>query len=107
MIVAEGEDVNGLFFLGYPLHPPGRQDRLRDEHLYKINRPMLFVSGTRDTFADHDLLEKVTSRLPTAEVHWVEGGNHSLNKGKGNAELARTYEEVLGILSDWVRVNQN
>ena len=106
MIVAQGEDVNGLFFLGYPLHPPGRQDRLRDEHLYKIKKPMLFVSGTRDTFADHDLLAKVTAKLPTAKVHWIEGGNHSLNKGEGKEELARTYEEVIGILSEWVRVNQ-
>ncbi len=106
MIVAEGEDVNGLFFLGYPLHPPGRQDRLRDEHLYKITKPMLFVSGTRDAFADYDLLAKVTAKLPTAKVHWVEGGDHSLNRGKGKEELARTYEEVIGILSEWVSANQ-
>jgi len=105
MIVAEGEDVNGLFFLGYPLHPPGRQDRLRDEHLYKIDKPMLFVSGTRDNFANRDLLAKVTAKLPTAKVHWIEGGDHSLNKGNGKEELARTYEEVIGILSDWVSAN--
>lgn len=101
MIVADGEEVDGLFFLGYPLHPPGRQDRLRDEHLYKITKPMLFVSGTRDTFADHDLLAKVTAKLPTARVHWVEGGDHSLNRGKGKEELARTYEEVVSVLSEW------
>lgn len=101
MIVADGEEVDGLFFLGYPLHPPGRQDRLRDEHLYKITKPMLFVSGTRDTFADHDLLAKVTAKLPTAKVHWVEGGDHSLNVGKGKEELARTYEEVVSVLSEW------
>ena len=105
MIVAEGEDVNGLFFLGYPLHPPDRQDRLRDEHLYKIDKPMLFVSGTRDNFANRDLLAKVTAKLPTAKVHWIEGGDHSLNKGNGKEELARTYEEVIGILSDWVSAN--
>ncbi len=58
------------------------------------------------TFADHDLLAKVTAKLPTAKVHWVEGGDHSLNRGMGKEELARTYEEVIGILSEWVSANQ-
>jgi predicted alpha/beta-hydrolase family hydrolase len=42
--------VNGLILLGYPLHPPGRPDQRRDRHLPDIERPMLFVHGTRDPF---------------------------------------------------------
>ena len=39
------ENIDGLVFLGYPLHPPGRPDKLRSEHLPKIKAPMLFVQG--------------------------------------------------------------
>lgn len=102
-VVAGGVDVNGLFFLGYPLHPPGRPDRLRDEHLYGITRPMLFVSGTRDSFATRELLEKVLSRLGSkARVHWVEGGDHSFNTPEGKGAVANTYETVVRVLVDWV-----
>src|SRR5438552_18959469 len=43
---AEGDRVAGLVFLGYPLHPPGRPDKLRYAHLKEIKRPMLFVQGS-------------------------------------------------------------
>ncbi len=101
-IAANGTDVDGLFFLGYPLHPPGKLDRLRDEHLYKIERPMLFVSGTRDSFATRELLEKVLARLGSrAQVHWVRDGDHSFNTPAGKSAISKTYEEVVGVLVDW------
>ena len=102
-IVAEGADVDGLFFLGYPLHPPGKLDRLRDEHLYKITKPMLFISGTRDAFGTRELMEKVTARLGSkAQVHLVEGGDHSFNTPKGKEVLSKTYEDVVNVLVDWI-----
>ncbi|HEY4657149.1 MAG TPA: alpha/beta family hydrolase [Candidatus Bathyarchaeia archaeon] len=105
-VVAGGVDVNGLFFLGYPLHPPGRLDRLRDEHLYKITRPMLFVSGTRDSFGTRELLEKVLSRLGSkASVHWVEEGDHSFNTPEGKSAVPKTYETVVRVLVDWAQTS--
>jgi predicted alpha/beta-hydrolase family hydrolase len=78
MAVAEGMDAAGLVYLGYPLHPPGKPEKLRDEHLYGITLPMLFLQGTRDTFATPDLLEGVVSRIgPTAVLDWIDGGDHS------------------------------
>ena len=56
MAVAEGMPAAGLVFLGYPLHPPGKPERIRDEHLYRIDVPMLFLEGTRDPFATPELL---------------------------------------------------
>src|SRR5207253_7881775 len=47
---ANAENIDGLVFLGYPLHAPGRPDKLRDEHLPEIKAPMLFVQGSRDAF---------------------------------------------------------
>ena len=102
-IVADGVDVDGLFFLGYPLHPPGKPDRLRDEHLYEIAKPMLFISGTRDTFATRELLERVLSKLGSkAQVHWVQDGNHSFNTPEGKKTILKTYEDVVGVLIGWV-----
>jgi uncharacterized protein len=67
-----------LVLLGYPLHPPGRKEQLRDSHLYRINIPMLFFAGTRDTLCDLELLKTVVSRLKApADLEVVEGGDHS------------------------------
>jgi predicted alpha/beta-hydrolase family hydrolase len=70
----------GVVFLGYPLHPPGRPERIRDEHLYRTRVPMLFLQGTRDPFAQGALLSKVVRKLGSrAELHLVDGGDHSFN----------------------------
>ncbi len=78
-IVSDGFEADGLVLLSYPLHPPGRPDRLRDEHLRRIKTPMRFFQGTKDPFAKPDLLQKVVGSLPTATLHQIEGGDHSLN----------------------------
>jgi predicted alpha/beta-hydrolase family hydrolase len=78
MCVADGMPAAGLVFLGYPLHPPGKPERVRDRHLYDIRVPMLFLQGTRDPFAQGPLLSKVLDKLGSrAELHAVEGGDHS------------------------------
>ena len=80
MAVAEGMPAAGLVFLGYPLHPPGKPEKVRDEHLYRISVPMLFLEGTRDPFADPSLLERLLGRLgERAELIAFEGGDHSFN----------------------------
>src|SRR4029078_3321069 len=61
--VAQGLAADGLVFLGYPLHPPGRFDTLRDRHLHGITAPMLCGQGTRDAFARPDLLAAVLGGL--------------------------------------------
>ncbi|MCG2624320.1 dienelactone hydrolase family protein [Arthrobacter sp. I2-34] len=78
MAVAEGMPAAGLVYLGYPLHPPGKPEKLRDEHLYGLRLPMLFLQGTRDPFATPALLESVVARIgPNAALEWREGGDHS------------------------------
>ena len=78
MAVAEGMPAAGLVYLGYPLHPPGKPEKLRDEHLYGLTVPMLFLQGSRDTFATRELLESVVARIgDTATLQWREGGDHS------------------------------
>ena len=100
-IAGEFEMVNGLVFLGYPLHPPGKPDQLRDEHLYSLERPMLFISGTRDSLARRDLLEQVVDRIGArATMVWIEGGDHSLKTGrKGDNGLNVAADAI----SKWIR----
>jgi predicted alpha/beta-hydrolase family hydrolase len=84
MAAAEGMPAAGLVFLGYPLHPPGRPDRIRDAHLDAVPVPMLFMQGTRDTFSQPDLLAAVITRLgPRAQLVSVEGGDHSFRVAGG------------------------
>lgn len=78
MCVADGMEASGLVFLGYPLHPPGKPDRLRADHLGRIGVPMLFLQGTRDPFAKPHLLEKVIAKLgDRATLERFEDGDHS------------------------------
>ncbi len=80
LCVADGMPAAGLVFLGYPLHPPGRVDRIRDEHLYRISVPMLFLQGTADPFAQPGPFETVLARLgDLAEHRPIRGGDHSFN----------------------------
>jgi predicted alpha/beta-hydrolase family hydrolase len=93
--------VNGLVFLGYPLHPPGKHQQLRDEHLYGLTLPMLFISGTRDTFAARDLLEGVVGKIgPNATLMWIEGGDHSLKRGRKDDDSWRT---AANAVTAWVQ----
>jgi predicted alpha/beta-hydrolase family hydrolase len=83
MAVAGGLPARGLVFLGYPLHAPGKTDRVRDEHLYGIEVPMLFLQGTRDPFADPDVLARVLVKLGTRATHVsIEGGGHSFERSR-------------------------
>jgi hypothetical protein len=71
-------DLAGLVFLGYPLHPPGRPDRLRSAHLRDVEAPTLFVQGTRDAFGTPAELQPIISQLEApADLFVVEGGDHS------------------------------
>lgn len=79
MAVAEGEPAAGLVLISYPLHPPGKPDKLRTEHLPALSVPCLFVSGTRDAFGTPDELVAATATIPGAVTHrWIDGGDHGL-----------------------------
>jgi len=102
--VAAGAPADGLAFLGYPLHPPGKPGQLRDRHLPRIAAPMLFVQGTRDSFARPDLVDEVLGRLAgRATLHRVEGGDHSFGVPKRSGRTAAEVEaEVERVLVAWL-----
>lgn len=96
--------VDALVFLGYPLHPPGRRDKLRDSHLPEIKAPMLFVQGSRDTFGTPDELRAVFEKhqlSPT--LHVVEGGDHSLKVPKSQGPQDQVYASVMDTIANWLK----
>ena len=79
LAVAGGTPAAGLLFYGYPLHPPGRPEKLRVDHWPHIGAPCLFLQGDRDPFCDLELLHAQLRKLPRRpRLHVVEGGDHSL-----------------------------
>jgi hypothetical protein len=81
MAVADGMAAAALVLVSYPLHPPGKPERLRTEHFPSITVPCLFVSGTRDSFATPAELESATAAIPGPVTHvWLEGGDHGLRR---------------------------
>jgi predicted alpha/beta-hydrolase family hydrolase len=94
MAVAEGLPAAALVLIAYPLHPPGKPERLRIEHLPEITVPCLFVSGTRDPFGSPDELEAATKAIPGAVTHvWIDGVGH---------ELKRAEAKVAAAVRDWL-----
>jgi hypothetical protein len=97
--------ADGLIFYGYPLHPPGRKDTLRDAHLAAIEAPMLFFAGTRDPFCDLDLMRPVCRRLgERATLEIIDGGDHSFDPPAAAGPDARdqAYRRLLEQSVAWI-----
>jgi predicted alpha/beta-hydrolase family hydrolase len=101
MVAAEDGDEfvgSALVFFGYPLHAPGRTEKLRAEHLSRVTVPMLFIQGTADSLARFDLVQDVVGRLgDRARLHAIEGGDHSF-RGRGLKRDAREIGSELGAI---------
>jgi predicted alpha/beta-hydrolase family hydrolase len=88
----EGLLTNGLVFLGYPLHGPGKSDNPHLDTIGRLDVPSLFVEGTRDPFCSLDVLRPALTKMPVpGELHIVEDGGHSLEVPRSSR---RTQEEV-------------
>jgi predicted alpha/beta-hydrolase family hydrolase len=100
----DSEGIVGLVFLGYPLHPPGRLDKMRDEHLPKIKARMLFVQGSRDAFGTEDEIGAIIKqhRLK-ADLYVVASGDHSFKVPKSIAPQPQVYEDVMDEVARWCR----
>lgn len=104
LLAANGTACDGLVFLGYPLHPAGRPEKLRDAHLPQIKAPMLFVEGTRDALCDLALLRPVLARLKKrASMHLVDGGDHSFDLLKSARRTRESvHAEIITAIHGWI-----
>ncbi|WP_139558751.1 alpha/beta hydrolase family protein [Methylotetracoccus oryzae] len=104
MAVQDGV-CDGLVFLGYPLHPAGRPQRLRTGHWPEIRCPALFVAGTRDPLCDLDLLRAELGKLgSSATVRVIHQGDHSFKVPTAlNRSQTAVWSEILGMILEWTR----
>ena len=93
LAAAEGLEVAALVLVSYPLHPPGRPDRLRTAHFPDLRVPCLFVSGTRDAFGSPAELERETTAIAGAVTRALVDGDDALRKRD---------IEVADIVSRWL-----
>jgi predicted alpha/beta-hydrolase family hydrolase len=96
--------VRGLVFLGFPLHPPGQPSDERGKHLFEVQIPMLFLQGTRDEFADLQLLRPLAEQLGArATLKLFQDADHSFHvparTGRKDPEVRA---EMLDAMMDWI-----
>ena len=97
-------DVDGLIFLGFPLHAPNKPGNERADPLRDVTVPMLFLQGTRDSLADLTMLTPVLSGLgDLATMHIVDGGDHSFKvlKRSGRTEND-VFDELADTIQQWI-----
>ncbi len=101
------DKIIGLVFLGYPLHPPGKPEQLRDAHLKDIRAPMLFVQGSRDAFGSEEEIRAVIKRLRLpATLHAIKGADHSLKVPKSaGVPQPQIYESTMDEIARWLQSN--
>lgn len=94
MAVAEGLPAAGLALLSYPLHPPGKPDKLRTDHFPALDVPVLFVGGDRDPFGSPEELESAAAAIPGPVTFvWLEGARHD---ARGRDPV------VTAAVADWI-----
>lgn len=77
MAIGEGLPASGLVLLSYPLHPPGKPEKLRIDHFPELDVPTLFVNGDRDPFGTPDeLAAHIGAIAGPTDVHWLAGQRH-------------------------------
>jgi hypothetical protein len=93
--------VQGLAFLGFPLHAAGKPSDERAKHLFDIHLPMLFMQGSRDKLAELTLLEPLIKKLgPSASLHLVPEADHSFPARSGRNDRD-VMNEILDKFAAW------
>ena len=84
MLAAEQPDLETtLLLFSYPLHPPGKPERLRIAHFPRLRVPCVFVAGTVDPFAAPGELRDAIAAIPAfTEVITIDGAGHDLKRGR-------------------------
>ena len=98
LVVAEGLPAAGLVLLSYPLHPPGRPERLRVEHFSEVDVPTLIINGDHDPFGTPDEVQReIAAVAGPVTLHWLDGQRHD-PKPISDPEIIETVELFLSTL---------
>ncbi len=102
-LVAQEVGASGLVFLGYPLHPPGRFEDLRDRPLYGLPCPALFIEGSRDPICRLDLVGQVLGKMPVrTDLHLIPGVGHSYEAHGSHAMAPELLDEITRVILGWM-----
>jgi predicted alpha/beta-hydrolase family hydrolase len=105
MVEAEGQMADNLIVFGYPLHPPGQQEKLRDAHLSAIKTPTLQLNGTEDELCTKEIMDRVVQTLdPTIwHLQWIAAADHSYAVKKSSGRTKKDVEgEIRSALNDFI-----
>lgn len=108
LIVADEADPQpalGLLLLGYPLHPAGKPERRRDGHFTRLDVPVCFVSGTRDSLAPRAELTRAVRKVAgPVTLHWLESADHGYRPLKASGRSTDdVFAEAAETSVTWVR----
>lgn len=94
LAVAEGLPAAGLVLLSYPLHPPGKPDKLRVEHFARLEVPCLFVAAEKDPFGHRAEVEAHAAAVPgPVTFEWLPTGGH---------DPKQHTERIVEVVRDWM-----
>jgi predicted alpha/beta-hydrolase family hydrolase len=103
-VIAGGAAADALALFAYPLHPPGKPERTRDEQLPKLKLPTLFVSGTSDAFGSPEELRSASKKSKGAKTHFLEGADHGFAVKKSTGRTRDdVYAETIEVLVQWLK----
>ncbi len=103
MLAAEGEECAGLMLFSYPLHPAGRSEKLRKDHLADIKVPVLSIVGTRDALATRALYDRWVRPLPNFTTFDSEDADHSMRVRKASGRTNEdALSEMIEVATDWL-----
>jgi len=98
------QNVRGLIFFAFPLHPAGKPSTERAAHLADVAIPMLFLQGTNDALATLDLLKPVVASLGArADLTLSAHADHSFHaparSGRKDQDMLT---EILDAAAAWI-----
>ena len=95
--------IKGIVCLGYPFHPPGKDENLRVSHLLSLSSPMLICQGERDVFGSKASINNL--KLPDIiKLHWLKDGDHSFKPKKSSEVTERdNLESAIKTVVEFIR----
>ena len=103
MVVAAGARADALVLFAYPLHPPGKPDARRTEHMADITQPTIFISGARDAFASPEELSEAAALVRNSRVSLMDGADHGFNVPKSTGRTKQdVWQEAVDAMWEWL-----
>ena len=103
MLESEMSAADGLLLFGYPLHPAGQPEKLRDAHLGAIHIPTLQINGTEDELCTQELMDPIAAGLDSWKLEWVPGADHSYGVRRSSGRTRADVEiQISNVVKGWL-----